>query len=124
MHRLWHASCNQLGGHFHEGTMVANVKTSRRSEMPTQVAPMLAVLSEVPVHGERYGYEFKWDGVRALAYVRRSGWRMVSRNGLEMQGRYPEFQGLGRLREEVLLDGEIVALGSAGKAGERGEVAG
>ena len=70
--------------------MVANVKTNRRAVMPTQVAPMLAVLSDIPVHTTRYGYEFKWDGVRALTYVTHGRWRMVSRNVLEMQGRYPE----------------------------------
>ncbi|HEU0023788.1 MAG TPA: DNA polymerase ligase N-terminal domain-containing protein, partial [Thermoleophilaceae bacterium] len=36
--------------------------------MPDTLAPMLARLGKLPRDEERYGFEVKWDGVRALAY--------------------------------------------------------
>src|SRR4051794_3418716 len=41
-----------------------------RAPMPERVVPMLAQLGELPGDGGRYGYEVKWDGIRALAYWR------------------------------------------------------
>jgi bifunctional non-homologous end joining protein LigD len=37
---------------------------------PTLTRPMLASLSrELPANEEHYGWELKWDGLRAVAYV-------------------------------------------------------
>jgi bifunctional non-homologous end joining protein LigD len=33
--------------------------------MPEHLVPMLARLSALPADDERWGYEIKWDGVRA-----------------------------------------------------------
>ncbi|MBP2336314.1 non-homologous end-joining DNA ligase [Saccharothrix coeruleofusca] len=59
-----------------------------------------------------WSYEFKWDGVRALARVRGGRVRLVSRLGNDVTAAYPEVQGLGAQvgAAEVLLDGEVVAL--------------
>ena len=58
------------------------------------VAPAVAALRRrLPVDQDRYGWEFKWDGVRAIAYVSGPGVRLISRNDREMAGSYPE---LGR----------------------------
>ena len=41
---------------------------------PTLIRPMLASLRrELPADEERYGWELKWDGLRAVAYVSRRG---------------------------------------------------
>ncbi len=38
--------------------------------MPRLIKPMLASLRHgLPYDDDRYGWEFKWDGVRAIAYV-------------------------------------------------------
>ena len=38
--------------------------------LPRLVQPMLATLRhQLPADDDRYGWEFKWDGVRAVAYV-------------------------------------------------------
>src|SRR4051812_18289488 len=103
-----------------EAPMVANVKSSAPPVMPKHVTPMLAVLSDVPPDTAKYGYEFKWDGVRAVTYIMRQKMRMVSRNDLEMQARYPEFHALANLREPMILDGEIVALGGGETRGIAG----
>ena len=41
---------------------------ARVAQMPALVAPMLASLSQrLPVNGEEWAFEYKWDGVRAIA---------------------------------------------------------
>lgn len=39
-----------------------------RRSMPERIVPMLAQLGELPADGDRYGFEVKWDGIRAIAY--------------------------------------------------------
>src|SRR5439155_5301575 len=39
-----------------------------REPMPERLVPMLARLGELPRDEDAYGYEIKWDGVRAVLY--------------------------------------------------------
>jgi bifunctional non-homologous end joining protein LigD len=73
---------------------------------------MLAVLrAELPEDDERWAFELKWDGVRAVAYVRDGSVALMSRNDKDMSRSYPELGALaGMVDEPVILDGEIVAL--------------
>jgi len=82
------------------------------TDMPRLVKPMLASLRhEFPADEEDYGWELKWDGLRAVAYVSGGAVRLVSRNEKEMAGSYPELAVLAaRVGAPVILDGEIVAL--------------
>lgn len=61
---------------------------------------------------ERYAFEVKWDGFRALVSTSRRGVTITSRNGNDMTPRYPELQGI--TRRDLLLDGEIVCLDDHG----------
>lgn len=56
--------------------------------MPNLVPPMLATSGALP-GGSGWGYEFKWDGVRAIAYVA-DGVRLLSRNDRDVTRAYPE----------------------------------
>jgi bifunctional non-homologous end joining protein LigD len=80
--------------------------------MPWLIRPMLASLRHgLPSDDDEYGWEFKWDGVRAVAYVSGGTVRLVSRNDREMAGAYPELAVLGdRVAGPVILDGEVVAI--------------
>ena len=82
------------------------------SGLPRLVQPMLAILrGQLPADDDRYGWEFKWDGVRAIAYVSGKRVRLLSRNDNDMTGSYPELAVLAeRVQVPVILDGEIVAL--------------
>ena len=82
------------------------------AELPHLIRPMLASLRhELPEDEDRYGWELKWDGLRAIAYVSEGKVRLVSRNDKDMAPSYPELGVLaGRVRTPVILDGEIVAL--------------
>ena len=86
--------------------------------MPDAPRPMLACLaSELPEDGAGWGFEVKWDGVRALALVRGGRVQALNRTGGEITSRYPELRALGRAlgSRRVVLDGEIVALDERGR---------
>lgn len=84
-------------------------------QLPTPVAPMLAVAGEPP-SGPDWGFEFKWDGVRAIVAATGNLIRLYARTGNDITSGYPELRVLSSLvgGRPVLLDGEIVALDETG----------
>jgi bifunctional non-homologous end joining protein LigD len=86
--------------------------------MPERIEPMLAKLvKKPPTPDDAWGFEFKWDGIRAEAYVEGGVVKLLSRSGETITARYPEIHALGRAlgSSEVILDGEIVALDEKGR---------
>ncbi|MBO0703181.1 MAG: hypothetical protein J2P38_09635, partial [Candidatus Dormibacteraeota bacterium] len=86
--------------------------------LPDKVTPMLArAVPELPKgKDDAWAFEFKWDGVRALAYCTPGDVKLQSRTGHDISGTYPEIR---RLMDQVggrsmLLDGEIVAFDDSG----------
>ncbi|HZP52064.1 DNA ligase [Actinocrinis sp.] len=87
------------------------------------IAPMLATLGRLPSDAQdsRFGYEVKWDGVRAIGYLGRDRFQLVSRNDRDITAAYPELTPrsaeLARLagRRGLVVDGEIVAFDAAGR---------
>ena len=76
--------------------------TAPAEPMPAHIDPMLALLSaHLPGDGKSWAFEYKWDGVRAIAFADRSSWRIESRNLLDITRRYPELLDLryGRLQD-------------------------
>ena len=89
-----------------------------REPMPKHIEPMLAKLvTKPPAHDEAWGFEFKWDGIRAQANVEGGTVRLFSRRGENITARYPELHAMGRAlgSTAVILDGEIVALDAKGR---------
>jgi bifunctional non-homologous end joining protein LigD len=89
-----------------------------RKAMPASITPMMARLeTKLPAPDDAWGFEFKWDGIRALAYVDGGRVRLQSRTGEDVTPRYPEVHPMGRAlgSSEVILDGEIVALDDEGR---------
>ncbi len=88
-----------------------------REPMPKQVRPMLAKLAEMPPDDNRYAFEVKWDGVRAVVYSSGGRLRIESRNLLDLTAQFPDFRALGEQlgAHEAVLDGEIVAFDAAGR---------
>ncbi len=83
-----------------------------------EYTPMLATLADqVPARGE-WLFEVKWDGYRALAYVKRGEAKLVSRNGNDLTAR---FRGIASAIPRTLktpdcvLDGEVCALDEEGR---------
>jgi bifunctional non-homologous end joining protein LigD len=79
---------------------------------------MLATAGELPPAAEddRWAYELKWDGVRAVGYVRSGALKLLSRNDIDITAGYPEVTRLGpALGVDAVLDGELVAFDERGR---------
>jgi bifunctional non-homologous end joining protein LigD len=78
---------------------------------------MTATLSSEVPSGEGWGYEVKWDGIRAIVFIDRGELCVQSRNLLDVTGQYPELQALGEVfaDREAILDGEVVAPDEQGR---------
>jgi bifunctional non-homologous end joining protein LigD len=79
--------------------------------------PMLATAGALPEDDAAWGYEFKWDGVRAVAAVRRGSLTLFSRKGTDITVRYPEVARLPAVLagHDAIVDGEIVAMDGQGR---------
>jgi len=96
--------------------MAATETRARATHLP-RMAPMLARASKTLPSDERdWAFEFKWDGVRALAYVEDAGVSVLSRSSRNVTLAYPELQRLAGAMHgrDAILDGEIVALDERG----------
>jgi bifunctional non-homologous end joining protein LigD len=83
--------------------------------MPEHVVPMLARLSKMPADEDAWGFEVKWDGIRALVYSGAGSGAITieNRNLRDITFKYPELHGLAGLN--AVIDGEIVALDEKGR---------
>ncbi len=80
--------------------------------------PMLATLAQELPTGDDWVYEVKWDGYRALGYVRGGDARLVSRNGNDLTARFPNVaKALAKAARspECVVDGEVCALDENGR---------
>jgi ATP-dependent DNA ligase len=82
--------------------------------MLPRLLPMLAVPA-APFDSPQYSFECKWDGIRALAAVETTGWRLWGRERVDYTARYPELDILRRLPAGTLVDGELVACDADGR---------
>jgi bifunctional non-homologous end joining protein LigD len=79
--------------------------------------PMLATLASEPPRDEAdWVFELKYDGFRAVVAIADGEVAMWSRNGLDLQARFPGVaKSLRSLRvDEAVMDGEVVALDATG----------
>lgn len=94
----------------------AQLDGARRAKLPGRFQPQLATLAhKVPSRGD-WLYEIKLDGYRLLARCERGELRLLTRNGKDWTGRFPELAAaLEALPvKSALLDGEVVAMGRDG----------
>ena len=85
--------------------------------MPDQIAPMKARMGKLPRDDEAWGYEIKWDGIRAIAFCDVGHMTLQGRNFSDFTPRYPELRRMGRALggHRAVLDGEVVAFDEQGK---------
>jgi len=95
----------------------------RDDEPPPKVggryAPMLATLERAVPQGEDWLHEVKWDGYRAIAYVRGGDVELVSRNGNSLTERFADVaKAIAKATRtpNCVLDGEVCAIGEDGRA--------
>ena len=83
--------------------------------LPRSLVPMKATSGELP-DGDGWGFEVKWDGMRALAFVDGPSLRVQSFNERDVTASWPELAGLPAAlpATTALLDGELVATDDTG----------
>jgi bifunctional non-homologous end joining protein LigD len=88
-----------------------------KAAMPRVIKPMLALYGKLPDEQKLYGFEYKWDGVRAIYFWDGNKAFLQSRNLLDITAVYPEIKSLGLAfgSKAVVLDGEIIALDERGR---------
>ena len=81
------------------------------------IAPMLLLKTDaLPDDGERWAYQLKVDGYRAIAFKRGGQVHLRSRNDHDLGPRYaPVLKGLAGLPDDTVLDGELVAFDAEGR---------
>ena len=74
------------------------------------ISPMSATLSDEPAFDDqKWLFEIKWDGYRAIAELKGKEFRFYSRNGLSYTKAYPKvFNELVKLKQRAVIDGEVV----------------
>jgi bifunctional non-homologous end joining protein LigD len=80
--------------------------------------PMLATLDTHVPRGDDWAHEVKFDGFRALAYVRAGECKLVSRNDNDLTGRFPEVaKAIAKAVKSphAVVDGEICRIDPSGK---------
>ncbi|MGH2749682.1 MAG: non-homologous end-joining DNA ligase [Actinomycetota bacterium] len=77
---------------------------------PPELAPMMATLEREAFDDDKWLFEPKWDGVRALAVCEHET-MLVSRSHKDMTASYPELHKLHEqlVAHDAVVDGEVVA---------------
>jgi bifunctional non-homologous end joining protein LigD len=95
----------------------------KRGDAPSasrrEYQPMLATLAEQLPQGSGWLFEPKWDGYRALAYVRGGETKLLSRRGNDLTERFAAVaKEVGRATKspDCVLDGEVCALAESGRS--------
>ena len=77
---------------------------------------LLRRTNELPADGDRWEYELKLDGYRAIAFKTAGHVYLRSRNDHDFNRQYSAVvKGLARLPDETIIDGEIIALDEEGR---------
>jgi bifunctional non-homologous end joining protein LigD len=88
----------------------ADLENASRKEMPSEISPQLPTLIETPPPGDNWIHELKYDGYRIIAFIRRGGARLYSRNKKDWSDRFKGIAGAlsDFPADEAILDGEVV----------------
>jgi bifunctional non-homologous end joining protein LigD len=91
---------------------------AKKVAMPDQVAVELATLADKPFSSPDWLFEIKWDGERALAFIRDGDLELRSRSARDITAEYPELRELAKRvnARKAILDGEIVVLDESGRS--------
>jgi bifunctional non-homologous end joining protein LigD len=99
-------------------SVVKELEGASRRPMPHALHPMLATAIDKPFDDPAWLFEIKWDGYRAVAFIKDGKVRLVSRNQNDLTAQYSELHNLpGFIKgETAILDGEIAALDEEGRS--------
>src|SRR5688572_4336012 len=87
----------------------AIVDVAPKRPFPLNLGPMLATLVNEPFSSSEWSYEVKWDGYRALAFIKNGQVELKSRNAKSFNEKfYSVFAALQQSGLNAVIDGEIV----------------
>ena len=91
-------------------------KPAIAAPMPRQLEPMLPTLVQKPFSSHQWLFEPKWDGWRAMCFLKDGEVRFISRKRNSLNERFPQLKGIAELIQagNAIVDGEIVALDGKG----------
>ncbi|MBT1702554.1 DNA ligase D [Chryseosolibacter indicus] len=94
-----------------------SVRSSGKEKLTSYIKPMLATLHDKPFDDDKWIFEIKWDGYRAIAEASKQGAvKLYSRNGLSFLKLYPKIaDAISSIKEDVVFDGEIVVFNEDNK---------
>jgi len=88
-----------------------------KAPFPKDIQPMLATLVDQAFDEPGWTYEIKWDGYRALAYIKNESVQLISRNNKPFTEKfYPISRELSTWKMNAVLDGEIIVINEQGIA--------
>ena len=97
-------------------TSVGRRQPPGRSSPARFIPPMLLLRADTLPEGDRWLYELKLDGYRAIAFKRNGKVSLRSRNDNDFSGRYPAVvEALAALPDNTVVDGEVVAFDQDGR---------
>ena len=80
------------------------------------IEPMLLLRTDALPDSDKWLYELKLDGYRAIAYKRGGRIYLRSRNDNDFNGRYPGIvKALAGLPDDTVIDGEVIAFDESGR---------
>ncbi len=79
------------------------------------IKPMMAKTGD-PFDSDNHFFEIKWDGLRALIFLKQGKLELQNRNLRDVTAAYPEIQSVvKRIRaKKAIIDGEVVVLSKKG----------
>lgn len=98
-----------------EPDVKAVLKKAPKTKIPIGMKPMLATLVDAPFDDEDWVFEVKWDGYRALAFLKDDDVELLSRNNKSFNEKfYPIYDLLKEFKLNAVLDGEILVANEKG----------
>jgi bifunctional non-homologous end joining protein LigD len=116
---VWALVPARLDGKEENWLIVKKREESDAAASGQRYAPMMATLERNVPQGDGWVFEVKWDGYRALAYVRGSEAHLVSRNGNDLTARFAHVAkeiAKAVKTPHAVIDGEVCALDEQGRA--------
>jgi bifunctional non-homologous end joining protein LigD len=96
-------------------SLLVNIAGKKKSKILSDVKPMLATLIDKPFDREGWLYEVKWDGYRAISYLRNGTVDIRSRNNKDFNKKfYPVYDALSGWSVNAVVDGEIIVINKEG----------
>jgi bifunctional non-homologous end joining protein LigD len=118
LHGVWTLVPAHLDGKEQNWLLIKRSDSDAETVEPRKYTPMLATLAAELPRGDGWSFEVKFDGFRALAYVRGGECEFVSRNDKPLTSRFPEVaKAVPRALKtpNAVLDGEVCALDANGR---------